>query len=199
MLIIYGLFIGFYGCITPGTINISLLNLYISKRNSDLLISLFLFALFEFVYVYFSLLFLIELQEQSWFFLVEISSYLLILIMGIWMLMGSKNSATSLEKTSFYRACIQIVIHPQQITFWLMIGVIFSDMVANISGSNFSLFLFLFSEVLGALLVIFCYFYFGKKLIQKFNLNLEKITKILGAFYIFLAVYLIVTDLISGF
>lgn len=82
-----GIPIGFYGYLFPGNINIMVLDLYASKEYKMLIMILSLVVLFESAYCIGSLFYLNKIKATSPLFsTIEITSYLLVLAMGSWML-----------------------------------------------------------------------------------------------------------------
>jgi hypothetical protein len=184
-----GLPIGFYGYMFPGNINLMVLELYGSKKYKMLFIILALIVFFESSYAIVSLFYLNKVKENVQLYtIIEIVSYLLILVMGIWMLFENKNNNQVSQKNTLYRGILSIIIHPQQIPFWLIIGVVVNPII-NFGMDITSILGFLFFNAIGTLLVMLIYMIYGNRLMHYFKLKLNLLNTIMGALYISLALF----------
>lgn len=184
-----GILIGFYGYLFPGNINLMVVHLYASKQYKLLWLMLLLIVLFESLYCGISLYFLGGLHaETTWYEVIEIVSFILILIMGLWMIFENKKNATTTQQNTVYRGVFSIIVHPQQIPFWIVAGVLLNGLIKfemNLS----SLLPFILCNAIGTLLVMVSYMFLGNKLISYFKLNLAQINRVMGSFYVLVAVY----------
>jgi hypothetical protein len=189
---IIGIPIGLYGYLFPGNINIMVLDLYASKKYQTLLVVLSLIVLFESIYCIGTLFFLGELTVKNplykW---VEACSYILVLLMGLFMLMEKSNNKKAAKKNTLYRGIFNIIIHPQQIPFWLIIGIVINPIV-KFEMNNFTIAAFIFFNAIGTLMAMFIYMVFGNKLLQYFNLNISHINKAMGCIYLLIGGYSLV-------
>jgi small neutral amino acid transporter SnatA (MarC family) len=186
---IIGIPIGLYGYLFPGNINIMVLNLYASKKYQLLVGILSLIVLFESMYCIGTLYFLGALSSKSSIYKwVEISSYLLVLLMGLFMIIEKSNSEKAAQKNTLYRGIFSIIIHPQQIPFWLVVGVVFNPL-AIFEMNYFTIAAFLFFNAIGTLMAMFIYMFFGNKLLQFFKLNISHINKAMGFVYVLMGCY----------
>lgn len=184
-----GILIGFYGYLFPGNINLMVVHLYASKQYKLLWLMLLLIVLFETLYCAGSLYFLRSLQTNTkWYSIIELISFILILIMGLWMVFENKKDAKTTQQNTLYRGIFSMIVHPQQIPFWIVAGVLLNGLIqfdTNLS----SLLPFILCNAIGTLLVMVSYMFLGNKLISYFKLNLAQINKVMGSFYVLLAVY----------
>jgi hypothetical protein len=184
-----GILIGFYGYLFPGNINLMVVHLYASKQYKILLLMLLLILFFESMYCGVSLYFLSSLHANTkWYAIIEIVSFILILLMGLWMVFENKKDTKVTQQNTVYRGVFSIIVHPQQIPFWIVAGVLLSGLVKfdmNIS----ALMQFVLFNAIGTLLVMVSYMLLGSKLINYFKLNLAQINKVMGGFYVLLALY----------
>ena len=82
---IIGIFIGFYGYLFPGNINLMILELYKNKQYNKLLLAMIIILLFESLYCFFTLYFLYKINiNQKIFHSLEIGAYILTLAMGLY-------------------------------------------------------------------------------------------------------------------
>ncbi len=184
-----GIPIGFYGYVFPGNINLMVLDLYHSKKYRFLMFMLGLVVTFESIYCIVSLIFLNSIKSNTKFFaLIESASYILILIMGLWMLLERKSKKSKSHSTTIYRGIFNIVIHPQQIPYWLVAGSVLSG-ILNFNQNNWSIVTFAFFNAVGTLLAMVAYMFFGRKILNYFNLNIFHINKAMGLTYILIFFY----------
>ncbi|MFM9951427.1 MAG: hypothetical protein ACKV1O_26065 [Saprospiraceae bacterium] len=184
-----GLPIGFYGYLFPGNINIMVLDLYGSKKYKVLFLILALVVIFESAYCLLSLIYLNSIKaDKELFSVIETVSYLLVLAMGFWMLFNNKSSEHVSKTNTLYRGVINIIIHPQQIPFWVIVGVILNP-VMNF-GENWNTTAgFVLCNALGTLLIMLIYMVYGNKLMQYFKFKLNQLNTTLGVVYIAMAVF----------
>jgi len=188
-MILIGIPIGFYGYLFPGNINLMVLELYSTKKYQLLILMLALIVVFESIYCYVSLTFLKEIKGNIKFYSsVEIVSYLLIFIMGLWMLFEKRNNKTASHQNTISRGVISIIIHPQQIPFWVIAGVLVNRVV-NVNIDVWTLSGFILFNAVGTLLAMLSYMFFGKKILEYFKFNITHINKAMGVVYILLALY----------
>lgn len=186
---IIGIPIGFYGYLFPGNINLMVVELFGAKKYRLLSLILLLIVVFESIYCGLSLMFLNVIKSSSQFYkAVEITSYVLIFIMGLWMIAEKRNDKNAAHQNTIIRGIFSIIIHPQQIPFWVVAGVLINKVV-QLSSNASALPLFVLYNAIGTLLVMFTYMIFGRKLMNYFKLTISPINKVMGFVYIFLAVY----------
>ncbi len=92
------------------------------------------------------------------------------------------------NKNTIIRGVLYIIIHPQQIPFWVVAGVLINKVV-HLNSNTSNLLLFIFYNAIGTLLVMFTYIIIGKKIMNYFKLTISPINKVMGSFYILLALY----------
>jgi putative Ca2+/H+ antiporter (TMEM165/GDT1 family) len=126
--------------------------------------------------------------NTKWYTVIEIVSFILILIMGLWMVFENKKDIKTTQQNTIYRGVFSTIIHPQQIPFWIVAGVLLNATLRFSDGLN-NLLSFVGFNVIGTLLVMLCYMFLGTKLISYFKLNLAQINKVMGVFYVLLASY----------
>lgn len=192
-----GLPIGFYGYLFPGNINIMVLDLYGTKKYKLLFAILALVVIFESIYCLVSLFYLNKIKSNNQLFaVIEIVAYLLVLAMGLWMLFENKSNDKVSKNNTLYRGVLSIIIHPQQIPFWIIMGVIINP-VLNF-GMNWNAAAgFILCNAIGTLLVMSLYMIYGNKLMQYFKLKLNQLNTAIGILYIILAVFSLSKIIIS--
>lgn len=181
-----GISIGFYGYVFPGNINLMVLELYNSKRHRFLMLILALIIIFESIYCIVSLMFIKSIKGNAKFFsFIESASYILILMMGLWMLFEKRDSKNKPHQSTIYRGVLNMIIHPQQIPYWLIAGSVLSGTL-NLIPNNWAVVTFAFFNAVGTLLAMAAYMFFGKKILDYFKLNIFHINKAMGVLYILL-------------
>jgi hypothetical protein len=191
-MILIGIAIGFYGYLIPGNINIMVLDLYSSKKYRLLFLILPLIISFESIYCLSTLCLLNRISTNGQLYnCIQLFSYLLAFAMGLLMLFEKKKSNNKTDNNSnntLYRGIFSIIIHPQQIPFWLIIGVVINPLM-KFGISFFSIVGFVFLNAIGTLLAMFLYMKLGNRLLNYFSLNLYQINKSVGIFYILIGGY----------
>ncbi len=184
-----GILIGFYGYLFPGNINLMVVHLYASKQYKLLWSMLLLIVLFESMYCGISLYFLGSLHINStWYAIIELVSFILILMMGLWMVFENRKDTKAAQQNTVFRGVFSIIVHPQQMPFWIVAGVLLNGLIKF--DMNVSTFLpFVMFNAIGTLLVMLCYMLLGNKLIRYFKLNLAQINKVMGGLYVLVALY----------
>jgi len=188
-MILIGIAIGFYGYLIPGNINIMVLGLYNLKKYKLLFLILALIIFFESIYCLSTLFLLNRISTNGQLYIgIELFSYLLAFVMGLLMLLEKKKSNNKANNNTLYRGIFSIIIHPQQIPFWLIIGVVINP-VMKFGINFFSIGSFVFLNAVGTLLAMFLYMKLGNRLLTYFSLNLYQINKSVGIFYILIGGY----------
>ena len=186
---IIGIPIGFYGYLFPGNINLMVVELYCKKQYKQLAIILILIIVFESIYCGMSLTFLHTIKNNSNIYKsLEFISYLLIFLMGLWMVLEKNKKTNTSHQNTITRGVLSIIIHPQQIPFWLVVGVLVNSIEQSNLNSE-SLALFIIFNAIGTVLAMFSYMFLGKRILDFFKLNIAQINKIMGFAYIILALY----------
>jgi|GEM_PF-827382 hypothetical protein len=194
-----GIIIGFYGYLFPGNINIMVMDLYGSKKYKRLFLILGLIVLFESLYCIGTLFLLGHIENNIRVYNgIKIVSYLLAFIMGLLMVLEKKKNNVSPHKSTLYRGLFSVFIHPQQIPFWFIMGVlILPSMKLNMNIVALTSFVLL--NAIGTLLAMFLYMGLGTRLLKYFNLNLFQINKLVGVAYIIIGSYSFSTILFTLF
>lgn len=184
-----GIPIGFYGYIFPGNINLMVVELYSLKRYKFLIFTLGLILAFETMYCIVSLLLLDTLKHNTNIYTtIETVSYLMIVGMGLWMLLENKKNTKQSHKNTIYRGIISIIFHPQQIPYWVIMGVVVNQFVPLYT-NRLALYNFAVFNAIGTLLAMLFYIILGSKLLNYLNLNIQQINKVMGCVYIVLGIY----------
>lgn len=187
---ILGLLIGFYGYLFPSNINLMILELYRSKKYDLLFLISVLVVVFESLYCFFTLRFLANSLDAKHFNYLEKSAYILMLIMGCWMIFEKKTTRKA-QKNMVYRGLISTIFHPQQIFFWTFMGIIFES-IKIISKDVISLGGFVIFNAVGTVLVLGCYAFWGDKLMSILDLKMYQLNKVIGVLYVGIALKFII-------
>lgn len=183
-----GLPIGFYGYLLPGNINILVMHLYGSKKFNYLFVIMALIIIFESAYCFISLFYLSKIGADSQLYaIIELFSYLFVFVMGLWMVFENKSGIKVIKSNTFNRGLLNIVIHPQQIPFWIIMGVTIQPFFNPMTHWN-SIAGFLFFNAAGTCLVMTFYMVYGNRLIHYFQLQLRQLNAAIGFMYLVVAV-----------
>lgn len=195
MMSLIGIPIGFYSYLFPGNINIMVVELYNASRFKFLFFTLIIILLFETFYCVLTLLLLNTIKLNPTIYdTIELVSYIMVLIMGLWMLFENKKDIQNVQKNTVYRGFVSIILHPQQIPFWVIMGV-FVNKFVPITTDRIVLFQFAFFNAIGTFLAMLFYIVFGSKLFKFLKLNISQITRIVGSVYLLLAVFGLFVDI----
>ena len=182
-----GILIGFYGYLFPGNINLMVVNLFHTKQYKFLSFILFLILLFESFYSIITLLFLKTIIHNPFLHKgIEIFSLILLSVLGVWMILDGKQDIKMVQTNTNRRGVFSIIIHPQQIPFWMAVTALLSRIIyQNIA-------LFILYNAIGVFLVMTSYMIIGRFLINYFKVNLIIFNRIIGIAYIVLSVFTII-------
>jgi hypothetical protein len=188
-MLLIGIPIGLYSYIFPGNINLMVLEIFRTKKYKFLLIIIGLILSFESIYCFTSLTLLDSLKSnQKLYSSIEFFSYILIFLFGLWMLFEKRNNNVKSYRNTIFRGILSMVIHPQQIPFWVVAGILVNRFT-HLNGGNESLYLFVLFNALGTLLAMGIYMFIGNKILNFFKFNIAQINKAMGGVYILLVLY----------
>lgn len=178
-----GFFIGFYGYLMIGTINLSVVELYNKKKWVYLISFLCIAIIFEWVYCAFilkGLTYLIAQQNlQNW---IKYITALLLLILSVWTWFSPQKKTAKVDINIIERGLLNIFIHPQQVPFWIFWGAI-AFQKNWIQNNLFSIHLFSMFNAIGAGITLILYAFIGNKILNYFNIQVNKSNKILAVMY----------------
>lgn len=184
-----GIPLGLYGYIFPGNINLMVLDLYTTKKYKLLIYILSLILIFESVYCFITLSLLETFKQNTVLYKgIEVVSFILIFIMGIWMLTDSRKQNEVSHQNTLRRGIFSIIFHPQQIPFWFIMGLVFNPFM----GMQFSIessINFLIFNAIGTLVAMGIYMYFGGKFLGYFKLKIGTLNKVMAYVYIVISIY----------
>jgi len=188
-MILIGIPIGLYGYLFPGNINLMVLEIYRSGKLKFLLAVFALILVFESIYCIASLTLLNSIKsDHKLYGYIERFSYAMIFLMGLWMLFEKRRNGSKTYKNTIYRGVLSIIVHPQQIPFWIVAGIIINRFT-HLSTDNGSLFLFAFFNAIGTSLAMLLYMFVGSKILNFFQFNIAQVNKVMGGIYILLVLY----------
>lgn len=171
---------GVYGYLFPGNINTMMMSLYGHKKYLLLAGILSLALLFEFAYCATALTFYKAIGAHT--IVAQVLSYAgcaMGIFFGCWILVGKKKPAHRQEQAHIVRGLISIVVHPQQITFWLYIYALIRPLAYIDSPAKFALF-----DVLGCTVIFCAYMLAGPKLMRALKVSDAYLQKIVGVLYL---------------
>ena len=164
-------------------------DLFRSKKYKLLTDIVSLILVFESAYCLVSLLFLKAIKSNANVYsTIEISAYVLIAMMGIWMLADRSKNQEAVIRNTLYRGIISVIIHPQQIPFWIIVGIVVNKFI-DIEAESPSLYQFIFFNAVGATIALLFYMVFGTKLLNYLKISFFKVNRVMGVAYLLIAAY----------
>ncbi len=183
-----GIPIGLYGYIFPGNINLMMLEIYRSGKFKFLLAIFSLILVFESIYCIASLTLLNSIKSNHTLYTsIETFSYIMIFLLGLWMLFEKRKNEFKSYRNTIYRGVLSIIIHPQQIPFWIIAGIVINRFTHLTH--NGSLLLFVLFNAIGTSLAMLIYMFVGNKILNFFQFNIAQVNKVMGGVYILLVLY----------
>lgn len=196
MMSILGIPIGIYGYLLPGNINLMVLHLARTKRLAYLSLVMFLILLFESLYCLGTLQGVKYLFKHPELLLkLKIFAGILTLLMGIWMLI-EKKSEEKTTKHTLQRGLFSVIVHPQQIGFWLFVFVLFPNIFEDLIAQK-QLFYFVLYNAIGTFIIVALYAVLGHKLLRWFKLKLSILNSLLGVVYVLTGLQVLWTLLLA--
>lgn len=186
-----GIAIGFYSYIMIGSINLAIVELHHKQKTFYLWIFLCFAIIFETIYCVISLGFLLYLEEHAnILYYIKYLTFILLVILSIWSWFSPQKKIIQLDKNIIQRGIVNMIIHPQQIPFWIFWGAICFQK-QWILQSNSSILKFAFYNAIGTFIILVLYAVIGKKLLDYLKIQVNKTNKIMAVFYLFIAIYLL--------
>ena len=172
--------VGVYGYLFPGNINTLMMHLS-GKKNYKLLAGIFFLALlFEFLYCYTAISCYSLIGENT--AIARILSWLGCIMgfgMGSWILLEKNKRSHEKTNSMTARGIISIIIHPQQVVFWLYVYALLMPFGNIGSATSFAL-----SNVCGCALIFSVYIWGGTRLLQKYQHSEKYLHKAVGLLYL---------------
>ncbi|MBX2907146.1 MAG: hypothetical protein KF744_13960 [Taibaiella sp.] len=171
---------GMYGYLFPGNINTLMMHLYARKKIATLAAIVLLALVFEYLYCVLAIGFYRAI-DGSFLSLkaLGIAGCILSFVWGAWILLEKSKPLKSTNKPIMTRGIISIIIHPQQIPFWLYIYALSRALGHIASITTFAIF-----DTLGSLAAYLLYIFGGTYLLRVYNVNEVLLQKIVGLVYI---------------
>lgn len=169
----------------------------LSSNRKALFAFLLVVAAAEFVYCFSALLALgYIVNSAEIIFYSKCITIVLLIALGIWCLLDLKKNKHDFETGIVKRGYFSAIVHPQQITFWLLWGtLLFQNQMLKHQISHILLFAILNS--FGTISILLLYAYVGRKLTHLFERNKRMLNKLAGLFSIGLSLFQLADILIS--
>lgn len=179
---------GMYGYLFPGNINTMLMSLYQGRKYLLLSGILLLALVFEYAYCFVALSSYAAIGRESTIALfLNYSGCVLGLVFGVWILFERGGGRQSKINAIIASGIISIVIHPQQITFWLYVYALLQPFGGVKAVGSFALF-----NVIGCAIIFVAYMRFGQAIIRTLQVNEITLQRFIGFTYILSSVITIV-------
>lgn len=181
-------FLGFIGYLPLGNINLSVVQVSISKKRETLWAFIFFIAFMELVYCIGCLWGLDFLQQQpGWIRVLRWIATALFLILGIISLLH-RADGDKLSSAGMKRGIFVAIFNPLQAPYWLVWGVyMMENKLLNTGWLN--LMAFGLATAAGTIAVLWLYAVGGKTLVSKLKLRDVTLNRFIGIIFIALAVW----------
>jgi len=171
---------GMYGYLFPGNINTLMMHLYARKSIITLIGIVILALAFEFLYCMLAIGFYRAIDgNHITLKILGIAGCILSFGWGAWILLEKSKPLRSASKPMMTRGILSIIVHPQQIPFWLYIYAVSRTLGHIGSVTTFAIF-----DTIGSLGAFTLYIFGGTYLVRTYNLNEVRLQKIVGLVYI---------------
>ena len=187
-MIFIGFLIGFMGYLPPGNINLTVVQMSISKsKHHHVWYFIFFAASMEFIYCFGSLMGMtLLLGQPGWILALKWSSVVVFTVLGI---LSFLHKVKDPEKRSsgIRRGIIIAILNPLQIPFWLIWGVY---VMHNgwVKPDILSITFFSLITAAGSLTILWLYSVAGRKMEAILNAHQKLMNRVIGSIFIGLAV-----------
>lgn len=188
---IAGLCTGFIGYLMVNNINLCLLEMQRGGKTRAAAFFVLLVLGFEVLYCLLSLWGMkFLLQYPAWVLATRISAIVFLLIIGSWSLLEKgTEQPDKFRRNVIRRGYWSVLVHPQQIPFWLFWGLLLAD--KGLLQPRLSDFLQLAAaNAVGSFLVLATYWKYGNQLIERFSLRRTFLKNLVGVICLLSAVFL---------
>lgn len=179
---------GVYGYLFPGNINTMLMSLYQHRRFLLLSGVIVLALIFEYIYCFVALNSYAAIGNNNTVALfLNYGGCILGLFFGCWILFERAESKQRKINTIVARGIVSIVVHPQQVTFWLYIYALLQPFggIKAVSG-------FAFFNIIGCAVIFIAYMRFGNAIIRSLQINEVALQRFIGFMYIFSSIVTVI-------
>jgi hypothetical protein len=189
-----GFFIGFSGYLMLGNINLAVVELGSKNKILACCQLIFFAVLFESFYVVFTFYCFDYLSSNQKFSqLLQAISILLTICVGIWNLFTKNKISKKPNSNIVFRAYFSMILHPQQIPYWLVWYEIIKKIELNLFTDFRQFFFFVCFNAVGTSLVLILYSKFGNKILYLLSTQTDTLARFMGVYYILMAVFQIFT------
>jgi len=172
--------IGLYGYLFPGNINMCLMHLRAGGRYRLLATILLLALTFEFAYCYGALAACHWLSAQPYLLKAfTIAGCMVGCVLGLWMFFEKPGSERQKQQALVSRAVLSIVVHPQQIPYFIFVFFLLGSLTTMPPILWFAV-----VNTLGCAVTFCCYIWKGNAIIQYLKLNSALLQKAVGIIYV---------------
>ena len=201
---IIGLGVGVYGYLTPGYINLSILQLSSSKQQTTLMKALILIAIIEIPYCILCMSGMQWLMQQL--LLMKIISWLIVIVLFMMAILtiieASKVSKVNqiqeaeMDKSKYKKLFFFVIFNPFQLSAWAIWGAYFIEK-QWFNWSLFSITIFSLGAAIGVFIILKIYAFMGQKLVAFFSLQKKYIHYGVAGILIILALVQLFKNLLA--
>ncbi len=199
---IIGLGVGLYSYMTPGYINLSVMQLSTNKQKSILFWAIILISIVEIPYAVACLSGMQWLMQQE--VLLKVISWLIVVllfVMAMLTLYESKKESkqvnvdeSAMDKGKYTKLFLFVLFNPFQISAWAIWGAYFIEK-DWFDWSLFSICIFSLGASAGVFIILKVYEFMGQKLVQFFHVQKKYISYVVAGILFVLAVVQLVRNL----
>ncbi len=174
--------LGFSGYLVLGNINLGIFELSADKKYTSLLLLVAAAVGAEFLYAWLLLGSMHYMHQNELIsFLLSVAVFLVFLVLGVWNLVHKPTDDATHRSSLIKRAVLAIVVHPQQVPYWIIWGSFFAGQGLDLS-DNHAVLTVSFMNAAGASLSLGLFALLGSKMIyfsRKYRLLLGRITGVI--------------------
>jgi threonine/homoserine/homoserine lactone efflux protein len=186
--IAFAFVLGFIGYLPLGNINLSVVQVAVSRTARVLWSFIFFIAVMEFIYCVACLRGInFLLHQPGWILVLKWTAVALFFVLGMFSLLHKPDSSKA-SSVGIKRGVFIALFNPMQAPYWLVWGVYMME--NNLLAPGWlPLFLFAIITALGTASVLWLYAVGGKTLITKLKLSGETLNRIIGIMFLALAAW----------
>ena len=197
-----GIGVGVYSYLSPGYINLGVMQLSGSERNRHLLKTLILISLIEIPYAVGCLSGMQWLmQQQTLMLIIRWLIVAVLFLMAALTLYDAGKEAkkrdaddTAMDKSKFIKLLVFVIFNPFQISAWAIWGAYFIEK-DWFDWSLLSIFVFSAGASIGVFIILKMYAFMGKKLVEFFQVQKKNVAYAVAVILLVLAVVQLIRNL----
>jgi threonine/homoserine/homoserine lactone efflux protein len=204
--IILGIGVGIYGYLVPGYINLSVLQLGLSKNRKAIWKTLTIVSIIEFPYCYLCMNGMQWIMKQQYFlFIIQWLLVIMLLALAFHVFKDAKQKhetkiieGKNMDTKQVNKLLFFAILNPFQLSAWAIWGSYFIEKTW-FSWTIFSIMLFSLGASLGVFIILWLYAFTGQKIVTYFSLQRKNIDYVVASILLILAIMQIIKNLSHQF